>query len=190
MANYNLIFSFPTKSHLTTTFWEKVDIRDTNECWPYKPPSRTQRGYGASFYGDIRTTAHRIAWFLARGPFPKVLHVLHRCDNPICCNPGHLWLGTPQDNMDDMVRKGRASRGSKTPRGEDNPNSRLRDDQLAQLFEDAKTMSQRKVAEKYGISKSQVGNILRGESRPNAMDSLPDDQRDALLDANARRAKR
>jgi hypothetical protein len=53
--------------------------------------------------------AHRVAWTLANGPIPAGMHVLHTCDNPPCCNPGHLWLGTQADNMADMARKGRTS---------------------------------------------------------------------------------
>ncbi len=58
---------------------------------------------------------HRIAWEEANGPIPEGLHVLHSCDNPPCCNVGHLFLGTAQDNADDKVAKGRQLQGERHP---------------------------------------------------------------------------
>jgi len=52
--------------------------------------------------------SHRAAWTFSRGPIPAGLFVLHHCDNPLCCNPGHLFIGTQADNMRDMAEKGRA----------------------------------------------------------------------------------
>jgi hypothetical protein len=62
-------------------------------------------------YGQIASCAHRLAWELANGPIPKGMQVLHRCDEPRCCNPDHLFLGTQAENMADMSRKGRARNG-------------------------------------------------------------------------------
>ncbi|MGH7022786.1 MAG: HNH endonuclease signature motif containing protein [Caulobacteraceae bacterium] len=62
-------------------------------------------------YGRVHVAAHRLAWQLANGPIPAGMLVLHRCDNPRCCNPEHLFLGTAQDNMTDKVRKGRTRNG-------------------------------------------------------------------------------
>jgi hypothetical protein len=172
-------------------FWRRVDVRGSNDCWLWNVVSQlTPGGYGAGHYGsEIHTTSHRIAYMLVKGRIPDGLDVLHTCDVRRCCNTAHHFLGTKQDNSDDMVQKGRWSRETSFA-GDGNPNARISSDQLPQFFEDAKSMSQRKVAVKYGISKSQVGNILRGESRPNAVKALADDQRDAVLNANARRAKR
>jgi len=164
MAEDKLVRGLPITQERTEAFWNKIAIGKPSECWPYKPPSRTQGGYGAGFYGDVRTTAHRIAYILSNGRFPAIFMVLHRCDNPICCNPQHLFLGTAKDNSEDMVRKGRWSRRTSF-RGDGNPNAKVTASQLPQLFEDAKTMTQRVLGAKYGISKSQIGNILRGESR-------------------------
>lgn len=83
---------------------------------------RTEQGYGLVYYfvGGRRTstTAHRKAWQDAYGPVPKGMLVLHACDNPPCREPEHLWCGTQQDNIDDMVAKGRENwfHGGRTPK--------------------------------------------------------------------------
>src|SRR4051794_28758206 len=71
------------------------------------------RGYGRAQVGKQRRRAHRVVWERAVGPIPKGLCVLHRCDNPPCINPHHLWLGTKRDNTRDMMAKGRNSNGRK-----------------------------------------------------------------------------
>lgn len=84
------------------TFWSKVD--KTGECWVWVA-GRFVTGYGA--YRN--QGAHRVSWGLMNGPIPAGLFVLHRCDNPPCVRPDHLFLGTHTDNMHDKVAKGRAS---------------------------------------------------------------------------------
>ncbi len=94
-------------------FKKKFAIGPRDECWPWIA------GCGANGYGEIgiggrkegKIAAHRAAWLLAYGPFPKTMHVLHKCDNHRCVNPDHLFLGTHQDNMADMLKKGRERRG-------------------------------------------------------------------------------
>lgn len=101
----------PQARPLADRFWARVEKRGPDECWPWTG-YRDAKGYGQIAL-NRRTAegAHRVSWALARGEIPDGIHVLHRCDNPPCCNPAHLFLGTHADNMWDMKAKGRASGG-------------------------------------------------------------------------------
>ncbi len=92
-------------------FWNKVDRRGDDECWEWTA-GKTGAGYGAFYYNRKQVLASRVAWELEHGPVPSGEHygttcVCHICDNPGCCNPNHLFLGTHSENMIDMYKKGR-----------------------------------------------------------------------------------
>jgi hypothetical protein len=97
-------------------FWAKVDKRGPDECWEWQA-ALTRGGYGTFVVTKSpkrMARAHRFAWELTHGEEPKGLHVCHQCDNPLCVNPAHLWLGTNQDNMRDCADKGRAAHQGQT----------------------------------------------------------------------------
>jgi hypothetical protein len=179
-------------------FWDRIDVRGPDDCWLWKIETQlTQGGYGAAFYASIHTTANRIAFMLSKGEIPVGKQLRHTCAdrypkgsilNRRCCNPNHIIPGSEQDNSDDMVRQDRWQRQTSFV-GEANPNCRITDDQLPDLFRDAAQMSQRKVAEKWGMSKSQVSHIVRGLQRSDAMDGMSE-LRAAALAANEMRRKR
>lgn len=88
-------------------FWNKIDVKKKNDCWPWKNSTRGSLGYGQFRIGNKICDAHRIALELGHGPLKKGRYVCHSCDNPLCCNPHHLFGGTQKENMDDMSQKGR-----------------------------------------------------------------------------------
>ena len=97
------------KRALSDRFWEKVDIGDDHECWPWQA-SKNRAGYGKIGIGKHSMKpvgAHRVAFALSYGYNPEDMLVCHTCDNPSCCNPKHLFLGTDYDNIRDAYNKGR-----------------------------------------------------------------------------------
>lgn len=153
-------------SKRVSRFLRKVDQGDPDDCWPWLAAT-AESGHGRFSIapGDL-VNAHRFAWALANGPIPDDVVVRHRCDNPPCCNPGHLELGTQLDNIADMHRRGRAS-GGRVPRpGDLNPNAKVTDQQALAMraLRDAGA-SVRAIAADFGISPAQVSRITRGLRR-------------------------
>lgn len=89
---------------LAARFWSRVRI--TDGCWEWTA-NHLPAGYGLVKAEGRSHLAHRVSWELAHGPIPAGMLVLHRCDNPACVRPDHLWLGTQKQNIADMLTKGR-----------------------------------------------------------------------------------
>jgi len=97
----------PKRTPLEIRFRQKVARGSATSCWPWTG-SRDVNGYGKigdAVRGTVR--AHRLAWEIDRGPIPDDMVILHGCDNPACCNPSHLSVGTLSENTRDMHRKDR-----------------------------------------------------------------------------------
>jgi len=86
--------------------FESVVIKKEEECWGWKRKLH-KTGYTMIRYNKLQTSGHRVSWFIHNGEIPEGLIVCHKCDNKICTNPEHLFLGTHSDNTKDMLSKGR-----------------------------------------------------------------------------------
>lgn len=91
---------------LSPDFWANVDVRGPDECWHWLRSVRSD-GYGQIRINGRPDRAHRQAYRIAKGEIPEGLFVCHTCDNRLCCNPAHLWLGAAVENVRDMIAKKR-----------------------------------------------------------------------------------
>jgi hypothetical protein len=133
----------------------KTEMSAPGECWPWIGVRR--KGYGRLTFDGKYLSAHRIAWLFKYGFIPRGLKVLHRCDNPGCVNPYHLFLGTQKDNMQDCSRKGRMP----FRKGEFGSNHKLTNEQvlsIRKLHTEGKT--NKELCGLFGIKKAQMGNII------------------------------
>ncbi len=136
-------------------FWSKVEVMGEDDCWEWKSPS-IAAGYGVIFtIKDDRyvgIASHRCSWELHYGPIPDSEHVLHRCDNGLCVNPRHLFLGSNADNIKDRVSKGRSRK------------SALGMSAISTIRADRANGVERKVlAERYGVSGPLISAICAGK---------------------------
>lgn len=148
------------RAHEERRFWSKVDKRGDGECWEWVGGSSDKDGYGVFYRSEPRgnVRSHRYSWQLAHRD-PGDLLLLHTCDNRKCCNPGHLFLGTHQDNQADKVAKQRQARGEQT--GHAKLNAEKVRAIRARL---AAGVPRKVVADEFGIAQSGVAKIASGES--------------------------
>jgi hypothetical protein len=162
------------EAYRTEAFWKRVNRGSDDACWEWsgfsKAGPKNTTPYGALGWKGKHSRAHRVAYEITNGPIPEWKMVLHRCDNTLCCNPGHLYLGSHAQNMRDMVdRKRRKGIGC----GERNGRAKLTQEQAEEIrAEYAKGIrSQQSIANEYNISQFAVSQIVANKRYRN--DSCP-----------------
>lgn len=151
-------------------FWSHVD--KSGDCWIW---TYTQsRGYGYTYVYAVRRAiqSHRVSWIIAYGQIPEGMFVCHKCDNPSCVNPSHLFIGAAANNSRDMVKKGRSARGfrhgaythpEKRPHkyGTENGQSKLTDYQVRSIrYLASCRIPQRLIGSLFGINQQTVSKIV------------------------------
>lgn len=138
-------------------FWSKVD--KTPKCWQWNGAVDSS-GYGICTIGGKNYSTHRLSWQWANGKaVPKGLVLLHKCDEPRCCKPGHLILGTGNENVADRVKKNRSARGK------GNGRARLTERDVKKIKKlRQKGWTEKGIALLYGVGRSTISHILRGNT--------------------------
>jgi len=149
---------------VNTRFWAKVDR--SGSCWAWTAGT-DGRGYGMFWTGAATKRANRVAYERFVAPIPPGVNVPHRCDNPLCVRPDHLFLGTHADNVADRVSKGRSAMGRTgwavhPPTGEKHHSAKLTNDQVAEIRErHARGETNVALAKQFGVSRSLIWRIVR-----------------------------
>lgn len=145
-------------------FWSRA--RKTKGCWLWTG-CLNRRGQGNIRRGGNLLLVSRVAWTIMHGPIPAKMFVCHKCDVPSCINPSHLFLGTQFDNMRDCAAKGRHKhqRHPELALGENNPNAKLTNKQVAAIRKDKRPY--KAIAVAYGVTHGHIINIRCGCARRN-----------------------
>jgi len=143
-------------------FWKKVSIKGNNECWEW---TGGKQGDGYGIFGVIENgkwkmkLAHRISWTFHFGEIPKYMKICHKCDNPKCVNPNHLFIGTQLDNVKDMVKKGRIN----SREGIKNPKAKLTENEVLEIrrLYASTNITFADLGKMFGISDTHSGYIVK-----------------------------
>lgn len=158
-AAQNLRSCLPVNGEISRAFERFMakagKVQPGDACWNWTA-ALTHDGYGRFSYLAKQVLAHRFSYWLFVGDVAADIKVCHTCDNPQCCNPRHLFLGTNADNLRDMAQKGRSTHGEK------NPNRKLLEPQIVAILADDR--KHRDIADQYGVSRAQISYIKRGDS--------------------------
>lgn len=131
----------------------------TDACWIWKGSSRNKSSlYGSIRKGNLTYAAHRVSFAIFHRKSPDGLHVCHKCDNPRCVNPDHLFMGTDKDNMQDASLKGRLITGNNHPRAKIDESKAL---EIFRMWTPRKNGT-KSLSKKLGISRQIIGSIING----------------------------
>ncbi len=146
-------------------FWSKVDMPHRKKCWEWQG-AKTKTGYGNVRHNKKYLRAHRVAWELVNFEVPDGYIVCHVCDNPSCCNPDHLMLGTIRSNAADMMFKNRSAYNKKKFFGTDNHNAKLDKEKvknIRRLYRE-REYNQYQLADFYNVSQHTISSVIKHET--------------------------
>ena len=138
-------------------FWTKVD--KSGDCWEWLG-ANNGTGYGHYWYKDKVWNTHRFSWIIKNGEIPAGLYICHHCDNRLCVNPEHLFLGTAKDNMQDASRKGRLINCGGT-KGENHGMSKLTKVEVLKIREYYPESTLKELAEKYDVIPMTIWRVVK-----------------------------
>lgn len=150
-------------------FFEKVVPVPEAGCWLWMA-STNKAGYGQFMLHGRPHLAHRISLNLAGTEIPDGMHVCHKCDTPACVNPDHLFLGTQQDNVSDMIRKGRMGTPVR-PAGQAHPGAKITNAIALSIYRESGLYDD--IAKKFGVSWRTVQTIKSGRQWNSVTGAIP-----------------
>lgn len=162
--------------NLHDAFWSNVDAGEKDECWPWRPvASKGHLMHGQVTFNKKRYGAHRLSYMLHHGlgKIPDGMVVMHKCDYPPCCNPGHLEIGTQQDNIQDASKKRRLLFGKRHHRG----SALLTPEEVQQIRDLRGVMTYHDIAGAYSISYWTVQAVMNGKRWSDYKDTGDNNQR-------------
>lgn len=151
-----------TSDEYAVKFWSRVNVLDEDDCWEWT--AHRVNGLYGQFWTENQTKrgAHVVAFEYAnRTEVPDGIFTCHTCDNPACCNPKHLFLGTPKDNNDDKLAKGRGVVLIRSKHSQ----AKLTENDVKEIRQLLTTsMYQRDIAKQFGVSAAQISSIKLGKA--------------------------
>lgn len=152
---------------LEERLWAKVDKTPgqgpNGDCWEWRGYIHKKNGYGylakTNSLADGMISSNRAAYTVSKGEIPDGLWILHTCDNRPCCNPDHLWAGTPKENTQDMIAKGRRRKADQVAKGEDVLLSTLTEEMVRAMRAEP-PMTFKALGEKYGVSAGTANKVI------------------------------
>lgn len=188
---YSTTFKINIKQSDISKFWSRIDVKAETECWTWMC-GKSRLGYGKMSIGKKCIRAHRFALVVSGVEIPENMCACHSCDNPSCCNPKHLWVGSQSDNQKDRAAKGRSSRGERNPSkthpelfcGENNHASMLTDEIVSELRKNPPIgLNMSTESLKYSISPEAFRSAIVGDTWKHVPAMSPD-KLHAFLNAN------
>ncbi len=145
-------------------FWSRVNIGGEDDCWEWKvfTQSKKKMRYPTFRQNNKNMNSHRFSWIIHNGPIPEGMLVLHRCDNPPCVNPNHLFLGTHLDNARDKIEKGRGGDTANTGNRTNRRNCKFTEKEVKEIRDLYSTgeFLYKELAVMFGAGYSTIGHII------------------------------